>query len=330
MPSPSVALSSGSIAGKFEFVYFHFTSVNEAAGTQAVDRSFVAALAFLTWDILITFDDEVELIWPRAWSSMKGLYFFVRYVPLSAQLPLLLVGTELSPHFHFTPYACYVWQIFQGVVASSIVVAVDIILILRVCALYHRQRTIRGGVFFLFLLEIVGMVVGLALSLPGIQFDDICAVTFIPHSLVIYGLASILFQTILFALTMYKFVQGAKNGWGDIPIVKLLIRDGTWAFFLLFFADVSQLSLYALPNRSSGEVLYPWLLSLSSFCGYRVLLNLRRYADDVNDPEAKLPDSQTTPSLHFKTRTSRGDRYTVSFLSAHSMASTPSLDSQDC
>jgi len=277
-------------------------------------------------------------MWPRAWSLMKGLYFFVRYIPLTAQLPLLLVGSELSPHFHFTHYACYVWQIYQGVVAASIVISIDIILILRVHALYHRQRAIRVIVVLFLVLEIIGMVVGLALSLPGIQFDGICSVSFIPHSLAIYGLASILFQTVLFALTMYKFVQGVRNGWGDIPIVKLLIRDGTWAFFLLFFAYVCQLSLYALPNRSSGEVLYPWLLSLSSFCGYRILLNLRRMSDDVDDAEGERSDAQTAPSIHFKTRTfnTRRNRYTSSswpYLASHptaaSAVSLNTLESQD-
>lgn len=44
------------------------------------------------------------------------------------------------------------------------------------------------------------------------------------------------FQTILFLLTAWKFFGAVKAGWGDVPIIQLLMRDGTWAFFLLFGA----------------------------------------------------------------------------------------------
>jgi hypothetical protein len=37
-----------------------------------------------------------------------------------------------------------------------------------------------------FLIEIVGMVVGLALSLPEITYDSLCLVTSAPRTLIIY------------------------------------------------------------------------------------------------------------------------------------------------
>lgn len=43
-----------------------------------------------------------------------------------------------------------------------------------------------------------------------------------------------LFQAFLFVLTAYRFYGTLKAGWGDVPLMLLLMRDGTWAFFLLF------------------------------------------------------------------------------------------------
>ena len=48
------------------------------------------------------------------------------------------------------------------------------------------------------------------------------------------SVGSILFQTLLFIVTAYKFILSLRSGWGQVPIVVLLMRDGTWAFFLLF------------------------------------------------------------------------------------------------
>jgi len=45
---------------------------------------------------------------------------------------------------------------------------------------------------------------------------------------------SILFQTLLFGLTAYKFFTAVRAGWGEIPLIVLLMRDGTWAFAVLF------------------------------------------------------------------------------------------------
>ncbi|KAJ6576852.1 hypothetical protein B0H10DRAFT_929726 [Mycena sp. CBHHK59/15] len=172
---------------------------------------------------------------------MKFLYLFIRYIPLCIQISILLIGSpELTPHFHFSPHDCFIWQVYQGVATVLVFAAVDYVLILR---------------------EFTGMCVGLGLSLPGIQFDDICLVTHI----------------------------SMREGWGDLPIVVLVMRDGTWAFFLLFAVVGGDASLYALKNHTFSSVLYGWLLSVFSFSGYRVLLNLDRLG-----ASPRLPTSLTT------------------------------------
>jgi hypothetical protein len=105
---------------------------------------------------------------------------------------------------------------------------------------------------FFFLIEIVGMVVGLVLSLPNITYDNLCLVILAPRTLIIYAYAfsfhtsihtddhnasragAIIFQALLFAVTIYKFILAVRDGWGDVPLLVLLTRDGTWAFCLLF------------------------------------------------------------------------------------------------
>ncbi|KAF9260938.1 hypothetical protein L218DRAFT_1002251 [Marasmius fiardii PR-910] len=261
-------------------------SVEEtAAGAQAVNRSGVAALAFLFYDICLTFDEEVELFWPRKWTFMKFNFFLVRYMPLLFQIPLLLVGTELTPQFHFTSHDCFIWQVYQGVGSVCIFMSCDFVLLSRIYALYHSNKRIQLLVYFCYILEIAALGVGLGLSLPGVKFDERCTVIAVPHGLLIYAGASIIFQTLLFVLTLCKFISGLRMGWGDIPIVKLLMRDGTWAFFLLFVGIVAEASLYGLKNHAYSGVLFSWLLSSYSFCGYRILLNinhLTRTPESIN------------------------------------------------
>ncbi|KIK67865.1 hypothetical protein GYMLUDRAFT_797010 [Collybiopsis luxurians FD-317 M1] len=245
-----------------------------AAGTLAVDRSSVAALAFLVYDIMLTVHEEVDIIWPRPWSLMKFNYFFIRYLPVLFQIPLLLVGTELSPQFHFTNHACFIWEIYQGAASISTTIGVDYILISRVYAFYFDNRAVRWIVSISFALEICIMCVGLALTLPGIRYDPICLNVDVPITLLVYAAGTILFQALLFVFTVFKFILAIRSGWGRVPIVLLLMRDGTWAFFVIFAVLVCNASLYGLKNTAFAGILYSWVLTIYSFCGYRVLLNI--------------------------------------------------------
>lgn len=284
----------------------YITSPSTAAAAQAVNRSSIAALAFLVWDILITTDEEVRLIWPRSWSYTKAVYFFVRYVPVMVEISILLIGTELTPPLHFTSHDCYIWQIYQGVAISLILIAVDTILILRVYALYQGNAVTRWVVTSFFLIEIAGMVVGLAMSLPKISYDDICLVLSAPRTLIIYAGVAILFQAILFVLTMYKFILAIRDGWGDVPLMVLLSRDGTWAFCLLFFGYAGHLVLYSLHNSNYAGVLFGWVLTIFSFCGYRILLNLNDLGSSIRaGSNLSITNPRTDTNIQFTTQFSQ-------------------------
>jgi len=279
----------------------YIPSPSVAAAAQAVNRSSIAALAFLVWDILITTDEEIKFVWPRPWSYNKAIYFFIRYIPVMIEVSVLPIGTELTPPFHFTPHDCYIWEVYQAVAVSLVLAVVDMILILRVYALYHGNVVMRRIVPSFFLIEIVGMVVGLTMSLHKVTFNDLCLVTNAPRTLIIYAAAAILFQAMLFTVTIYKFILAVRDGWGDVALIVLLIRDGTWAFFLLFFGYTGHVVLYALHDGAYAGILYGWILTIFSFCGYRVLLNLYNLGNS-NNGELPSTSTPTNTNIQFSTQ----------------------------
>ena len=50
----------------------------------------VAASALFTWDYILTFGMEVDLVWRSKWNLMKGLYLFQRYSPFIDTVWLIL------------------------------------------------------------------------------------------------------------------------------------------------------------------------------------------------------------------------------------------------
>jgi len=50
----------------------------------------VASCAMFTWDYILTFGMEVDVVWKSKWNFMKGLYFFQRYLPFIDTTLLIL------------------------------------------------------------------------------------------------------------------------------------------------------------------------------------------------------------------------------------------------
>ncbi|KAJ7798105.1 hypothetical protein B0H13DRAFT_1674162, partial [Mycena leptocephala] len=210
------------------------------------------------------------------WTAMKCLFFFVRYFPVLLQTSILFVGTELSPQFHFTFRDCEVWAIYQAAAALVLLAAVDYIILLRVFALYDNHPRLKVTLFSLFGLELLVMLITLGLSLSGIVFDDAnwCIVTQFPKSFIFYGASAVLFQTVLFTLTIHRFVRAMRTGWGKVPLLRLIVRDGMWAYLLAVLIVIGDVSMYALKNHSYSGLLYGWMITAFAFSGYRILLNL--------------------------------------------------------
>ncbi|KAF5349395.1 hypothetical protein D9758_015512 [Tetrapyrgos nigripes] len=254
---------------------------------QTVNRSFVASLAFLLYDILLTLDEEIELIWiRRKWSLFKFLYFYIRYVPFILQLPLLLVGTEITPLLHFTSKDCAIWQIYQGCLTIAVFAPVDYILVARIYALFHSSPLVQIFVSVCYVASIIGMAVGLALAVPEVNFDEICHTTSVSEKALINVGAEVTFQTILFILTLYKFISMLREeGWvvvRAVPLLRIVIKDGIWAFFLLFTVIAVQIPVSA---AGRGGILYGWVLCAFSFSGYRILLNLNHIPRSRSRPQ---------------------------------------------
>ncbi|KAJ3522781.1 hypothetical protein NMY22_g11738 [Coprinellus aureogranulatus] len=263
------------------------------AGTNVVGYNCVAALALLLYDILLTVEQEVRVIWPVSWTFTKFLFFFVRYFTVLLQISVMFIGT---PPLRFTNHECYIWNVYQGLSSVLIITAVDYILVLRVFALYHRSPGVRYFVAALYVFEVITMSVGLGLAIPKLKYDEYCTIIDSPETFLISAGAPIAFQSFLFAFTAFKFFYAVKSGWGNVPMMQLLMRDGTWAFILLFAILLAEAALYGFAPEAYMDLLYGWINTAFAVSGYRILLNLHSL-NRPSSPSTSLPD--TSPDIQF-------------------------------
>ncbi|KAI5117404.1 hypothetical protein M0805_004626 [Coniferiporia weirii] len=261
---------------------------------HTVDRSGVAAAACLVYDIIICWDQEVEYIWKSAWTPPKLLYLFARYFSL------------ICKHG-----CCHDWTIFEGVAGQLIIMGVEISLMLRVYALFRRDKRILALLSFLyfgmfsFLLAMVvstlvthllmyptaevtaiSVILGLALNeiisvapLRGIFPPDFplsgCFPVYVPGFFSFYWIPSLIFESILFILMTINFVRYVREQKTPMPLITQFFRDGTVYYAVIFATLLINVLLYQLVNSALAQVAIGWELTAFSIAGSRLILNLR-------------------------------------------------------
>lgn len=247
-----------------------------------VTYSTACATIWIIWDTIIHFDVEVECIWKRPKSWVKWTYLFVRYAPILHGGALL----ALNSNARFSPSGCRGWVYEQLIFGELITFAAEGILVMRLYVLYNHSKIVLGAIIVAFIAEITAMVACLVLVLPKMTLRPDCLVASMPGVFVTFWLASLGFEAFLFILTLFKFFQSVSRS--KSSILYIFMRDGTWAFTMIFVVMLLNLLMYKLNKTPLVGVGYGWAFGTMSFAGSHVLLNLRRFA---------LPQDHTKQTL---------------------------------
>ncbi|KAI0772332.1 hypothetical protein BD413DRAFT_623043 [Trametes elegans] len=224
--------------------------------TQGATRSAAAALTLLTWDILTTIDDEVKLIW-----TVQNIRIAVPCVP---------------------------WLIFQIMSTFLVEAAVEVIVILRVYAVYATRPKILHIMGFGFGLEVAVMAVSLGFSIKKVKTGLNCLAADLPTEMVFYSTASTVYEAFLFGLMMYGVLRGTKDGFhSDTLLLSTLVRDGAAAFIAVFLVMIMNTILFTLAPSTLVTLGFPWLLAILGAAGPRLILNLRaKHANTIGGPSS--------------------------------------------
>ncbi|KAH9851308.1 hypothetical protein C2E23DRAFT_733276 [Lenzites betulinus] len=271
------------------------------AQAEGAARSSAAALAMLTWDILTSLDEEVRLRFMTAvseWSLPKSLYLFVRYYSL---VSLTIQNVQVV-------VPCIPWLIFQFISTFLVEAAVQIIIILRVYAVYATQPKVMRFMLSGFAIEVVLMAVSLGLSINKVRAGWDCKAADLPTEMVIYSTASIVYESFLFVLMMYKILGGAKDGFSDTTLLNSLVRDGAVAFISVYTIMLTNTILFTMAPSTLVTLGFPWLLATLGTAGPRLILNLRaQHEQNIGSLSSSFDDPHFRIPSHFYSALSLDD-----------------------
>ncbi|KZO90331.1 hypothetical protein CALVIDRAFT_409216 [Calocera viscosa TUFC12733] len=276
-----------------------------------------ASSGMFLYEILITLDAEVELVWRKSWSLPKVLYILSRYGGFGLSLLVTIVSSINENNG--------VCRIFNAVeycffILSSL--SADSLLLVRVCAIYStagntlwfRDITMRR-----FLLACFGLLITLEMALFIWEFQ-ISINNHTPEDVVNFGclgatglpdwnysvvaVAILVFNLLMFTMTIVKLWPGSRKAQRITmeSLSALLIRDGSIYFALVFTSSailvIMVFSLTARPGLQLAAL--PWCVVISPIAACRLYLNLKAMGqmgqistEPTPVPEAELSAAAT-------------------------------------
>ncbi|KAJ3576751.1 hypothetical protein NP233_g215 [Leucocoprinus birnbaumii] len=201
----------------------------------------VTSLAFLLHEICLTLGPEIDLIWTQV-----ILPFTMKALVVNRIFDMLdLMYRDILP----SPF--HDWYTFQIIIAGSLILSLELMLMTRVYALYQRSVRIACILICILLCEILLAVFGLlrdqTMSASKIQ-QGYHGRT--PRAYICFGAAVLISQSIVLILTIYQYLISLKScPFNPVnPVLSLVLRQGSIGFIAMTSVIVWTL-LSAITDR---------------------------------------------------------------------------------
>ncbi|KAF8127588.1 hypothetical protein EV363DRAFT_1171890 [Boletus edulis] len=286
-------------------------------------RISLTVVTVVVYDYLLTFSREIEYIWLRPWTWVSTMFVVVRYIGLcwiitNALTPLFLALSKSV--FHLPFYALLATNdliptdglklscgYFKGTVIYQIsswafivfLSAADLMMILRVYAMWNRSRTILSILLFIYVPQSIISVVlvgiynnpnthlsvtlaqVLDLSFCNVSYMNTPAILFVYNATprVVLAAALVIFavsQTLKQSFEMYK----ATKQWQPNRYIKKLVGDGILYFFVYVLYQIDfVLTLAVAPTNNTLVFLGVFLYVAFYILVPRFIISIRELYD---------------------------------------------------
>lgn len=259
----------------------------------------LAAFVVLIYDHIVTFSQEVERVWTRKLNGASILFLINRYVtPLQF---IIIIDAFHDPIWTPAPAACKRIVLFEGASTVALLAVCELILILRVYALYSRCSRILCFLMVLWVAQItvscVGLRSGYRVQLP-LQLVG-CILTGRGTLFPAIWVTPLITDTCICILTLWrtrKYIRRSRN----MPTLHIFIRDGILYFLLICMVNLMNTLVYFLAVSDLKAIGASLSQLLTSVMISRLVLNLRS-APELSSNTVICEPTATTP-MKFMTR----------------------------
>ncbi|KAF9003221.1 hypothetical protein BDQ17DRAFT_488917 [Cyathus striatus] len=234
----------------------------------------IGAVVILIAQHVFSFHNELRFIWKRPLSYIKWLYIFLRYFSLVFQSFNLYLTLSRFSEPPFSPNTCRMWSLAMQIASTLNLLALDIVLMLRVYALYLKD--IRIGVLMLLLFLVgIGLHVGNSFIIyTNAEFGSACNLKKLSPLTFYFISALVIMKTVIWGMTAARTQFLPRN----IPVVQLVIYDGIWMIFLLWALYIANIPYAIATDFLKLHIFYICPITFFSITGCKLIINMQRMA----------------------------------------------------
>jgi len=259
--------------------------IDDVRQVQAQAYLGIAGFCLLVYDMVITWDIEINLVWPAPLSLVKVLFLFNRYVVPGVYIwnVYMLSGTVTS-----VPNDSYCFQFFVVNLAMQSITTNGVgatLILLRVYALYNRNKRILALLIFLLLAEL-GMTLGVSMYASVANRDQMvfepifgtCALLSHLSWLWVVFLFMIVYDITVFVLILYKTWEHVRVAHSQTSLLSAMLYDGLAYFALMLAAETLNLVAFSSFSATLYLVGLQIMWCINTMMVSRIYLNLRSAA----------------------------------------------------
>lgn len=245
----------------------------------------------MVYDYLISVDQEVEQIWKRPRTTTTILYLILRYFgTLCGVFNATVFLSDVSEEF------CNTFMIMQGWPACFLVWLVQIILQMRLFALYNRSRKVLLLMGSAFLVEILAMIAILITAnltsgtsnepIPGVK---ICTNEDTSNSFYVFWLPILCFEFLLCSLAVRAGIQRSRDEISYMALSNrvflfdVLIKGNVGYFLVIFLVGVVNAVMWGALSPEWVEIPEGFPHGVAVIAGCRLILHIRHAATPASE-----------------------------------------------
>lgn len=239
----------------------------------------VSAAALYVWDFVLTFHDEVNILWGTRWTTSRILFFINRYFGLAA----IIASTFFDVHTNPVAAICHAFTNFD-IIGLVLVSNIEIILLRRLFALYDHKRVVVIPMVVLYIIyacSTMGIAIAMSIYAQANEFvffgvcDEAIPSWFIPFWAPIMA-----FDFVIMVLAGFKSVQHycrvPNKKWSGARFMKTLARDSFVYFACNFFNYLAITFVFHLAPPEFFQLGASWTIVIPPITANHLLINMEQ------------------------------------------------------
>ncbi|KAL4061915.1 hypothetical protein J3A83DRAFT_2841319 [Scleroderma citrinum] len=196
---------------------------------RIVQFSYCAAASLVAWETLITLCDEVRYIWTKPNNaSAKWLFLFAKWFGFAHQIIIFVAFTVLSDNAPIPSAACQAFHFYQAGALISLYMNLDILLLLRVHALYKRDLKCTAFAIVLLTIQFASSILADFVALSKARDNAACIIVSVPVFCLVGVIAMGVSQVIFVFMAFRKRSIASQGKQGNL--IWIVIRDSLMVF----------------------------------------------------------------------------------------------------